>query len=265
MTRRDPAAILILLLPSLLLAGCNRPAAALRKAERCAGQGDLDAALAHYRRAAEAEDPAVAGPALVSAAELQRDVGADPAAAEELCEEAVSRLPRTEWAAACLRVVAELREERRDWWGAIDAYREFLAQNPGDPLGEQVRNRIALCYLALDDPGQALVEWTEQLERYPEGELAADALLGVARSHDLAGDCGLAVFVYRRVQVRFEGRPQAAEAMLGEAGCLEVQGDLDGAETLYRRCLESYPNPEVVEARLEQLRQARRIRNPPLH
>lgn len=264
MRSRDAAALLLLLTPLSLLTGCGRPAGALRKAERCAAEGRPGDALRHYQTAATADDPEVAGPALLAAAEIQRDVQGDPAAAEELCEEAISRLPRTEWAGACLQLVAGVREDRRDWWGAIDALREFLAENPGDPRGEEVRHRIALCYLALDDPQQAMIEWTEQLERFPEGDLAADALLGVARSHDLSGDSGLAAFVYRRVQVRFEGQPQAVGAMLGEAGCLEVQGDLDGAEVLYRRCLESYPNRGVVEARLEQLEEVRRIRNPPL-
>jgi len=246
------------------VAGCDRSPGALRRAERCLDQGRLEDALQYYQRAGEGDDADVAGKALLRAAELQRDLGDDPTAAEEACEEAISRFPKTEWAGACLLLVGDVRQQRRDWWGAVDAYREYLAQNPGDPAGEDVRHQIALCYLELDDPGQAQIEWTELLERYPDGERAADALLGVGRCHDLAGDCGLAVFVYRRVQVRFEGQPQAVEAMLGEAGCLEVQGDLDGAETLYRRCLESYPNPDVIRARLEELERSRKVRDPPV-
>jgi tetratricopeptide (TPR) repeat protein len=214
-----------------------------------------------YRAAGTSSDPEVGGVALLRAAEILR--AANPDEAETSCEEAVARFRASDPAATCLLLIADLRRDRLDWWGAIDAYRELLSQRSDDPGCADVRHEIARCYVELGDPGQALVEWTELLERYPDGPRAASALLGVAQCHDLAGDAGLAMTVYLRVRERFPDSPEAVEALVGEAGCLEMQGDLDGAEALYRQALANHPNQAMVQRRLELLQQSRAIRLPP--
>jgi len=254
--------VLIGLLPVLLCIGCDRHQRQLHRAERSQARGDAERALVLYERASASAEADVGGRALVATAELQWEAG-EALAAETRCEEAISRFPGTGAAADCLLKVADIRKVRSDWWGAIDAYREFLAQQPDAALGEDVLHEIARCYVELGDPDQALVEWTELLERHPEGARAADALLGVARCHDLAGDCGIALTVYRRVQARFPGTPQSAEAMVGEAGCLEVQGDLGQAQARYEAALAAHPNPDMVRKRLSELQESRKIREPP--
>jgi len=249
------------MLSLLIASGCNSPERQLQRGDRLWERGELDRAVEQYRGAGASSDPDVGGVALLRAAELQHSQ--DPTAAETSCEQVVSRFPSSDPAADCLLLIADLRRARQDWWGAIDAYREFLSQQADAPACEDVRHEIARCFVELGDPGQALVEWTELLERYPDGTRAAAALLGVARSHDLAGDTGLAMTVYQRVSERFPSSPEAVEAQVGEAGCLEVLGDLDGAEKLYLAAVEHHPNPGMVERRLELLRQSRSIRVPP--
>jgi len=247
----------------VLLGGCDRHERQLTRAERCSTRGEVDRALELYDRASESAAVDVGGRALLASAELLWDQG-DLVTAETRCEEAISRFPGTGAAADCLLKVADIRRVRSDWWGAIDAYREFLAQQPEATAGEDVQHEIALCYVELGDPDQALVEWTELLQRHPDGVRAADALLGVARCHDLAGDCGIAMTVYRRIQERFPETPQSADAIVGEAGCLEVLGDLDAAELRYRTAVTAHPNPEMVRKRLDALQQSREIREPPV-
>lgn len=243
-----------------IAAGCDSPERQLDRGDRLRDRGELARAVEQYRAAGTSSEPEVGGVALLRAAEVLH--AADTEDAETSCEEAVARFPASEPAAECLLLIADLRRDRLDWWGAIDAYRELLSQRPDDPGCGDVRHEIARCYVELGDPGQALVEWTELLERYPEGPRAAAALLGVARCHDLAGDAGLALTVYQRVRERFPDTPEAVEALVGEAGCLEMRGDLDGAEALYRQTLANHPNAAMVERRLELLQRSRTIRLP---
>jgi len=242
--------------------GCDSQQRQLRRGDKLLGQGDVDGAVEAYRAAAPSPEESVAAPALWALATVHRDRLDDEAIAEESCEELITRFPTAALGDDCLALMAGLREARQDWWGAIDIRRERLARQPEHPAGEEIRHHIARCYFHQGDPQQAIVEWTDQLERYPSGKLAADALLGVARSHDLAGDCGLAIGVYQRVYSRFQGSAQAASAIVGEAGCLEFQGDLDRAEALYTEALQLHPNPAAVQMRLDELRQARGIRDP---
>lgn len=253
--RAEPlAAILCVLL------GCVSPEAQLQRAQRAHSAGDDARALALYDQASRSEDAAVGGRALLEAARIHWP--GDGESAEALCETAVERFTGSDEAAQCLQLIIDVRRQRLDHWGAIDAMRELLAQRPGDPACEQVRHDLANTYIQLDDLGQALIEFTAQLEQFPDGALASAALLGVARCHDLAGDCGVAVEVYRRVSERFAGSPDAYEAMVGEGGCLEALGDLDAAERRYREALAHHPNPDVVRRRLDELTKARMHRNP---
>lgn len=256
-------AILAVVVPMTLSPGCDRHERQLERADRSRLEGDLEGALELYRKASVSEDGDIAGPALLAAAEIVRQQGGEDRRVEELCQEGTDRFPGTASAGTCLRLVAEACEARGDPWGAIDALRLFLEQRHDDPAAEEVRHRVAQLYLDLDDPAQARLEWNEQLEHHPEGRLAAAALLGVARSHDVAGDCALAIPAYRKVQSRHPTTPQAAEAMVGEAGCLEAADDLDAAERLYRRAQPLHPNPEMVLQRLDDLERSRWVRDPP--
>ncbi len=259
--KSDPHVAAILTVVLSIAAGCNSPERRLERGDRFRDRGETDLAVEQYRAAGASTDPEVGGVALLRAAEILRASNSDEA--ETSCEEAVARFPASEPAATCLLLIADLRRDRLDWWGAIDAYRELLSQRADDPGCADIRHEIARCYVELGDPGQALVEWTELLERYPDGPRAASALLGVARCHDLAGDAGLALTVYQRVRERFPDGAEAVEALVGEAGCMEMLGDLDGAEDLYRQALESHPNRAMVQRRLELLQQSRSIRLPP--
>jgi len=250
----------LLLGAALLLTGCDSHPRQLQRADKAMEQGDVERALELYGKAAVSDEAAVGGRALLAAADAHGS--ADPTAAESLCEEAIFRFVGSDEAAECLMRIAVIRRARSDWWGAIDAYRELLAQQPEHPDGEDILHEIARCYVELGDPAQALLEWTDMLERYPDGRRTASALLGVARCHDLAGDCGLAISVYRRVTERFPLTREGTEAMVGEAGCLEVLGELDAAEERYRAALESHPNLAMIELRLEELEKARAIRSP---
>jgi TolA-binding protein len=261
-TTRSERAWALLLIAALFTTGCDRGPGRLRRADRAVVRGDLARAVTLYRLAADSDDPDTARAALARSADLHRDRLDDPASAESICEELVSRYPGTDEAATCLQLMAEQRRSRQDWWGAIDAYRELLAQRPDDPSCEQTRHAIAQVYIQLGEPEQAMEEWTDLLELFPDSQRAADALLGVARCHDLLARCGMAIAVYRRVQERFAGSEQAADAMLGEAGCLETQGDLDGAEAVYRAALELHSSPDLVEVRLQHLARSRELRDP---
>lgn len=259
--RTDPPLAALLAVALLAACGCNSPERQLRRAERLWERGELDRAVDLYQRAGSSDDPDVGGVSLLRAAEVLQS--SDPASAETSCERAVARFPGSGPAGACLMLIAELRRERLDWFGAIDAYREFLSQQVDDGTPQDVLHEIARCYVELGEPEQALMEWTALLERYPDGRLAAAALLGVARCHDLSGDVGLALSVYQRVRERFPDQPEAVQALVGEAGCLESQGDLDGAEAAYRAALAEHPNPDMVQRRLDVLQRSRSIRVPP--
>lgn len=247
---------------AVVACGCDSQQKQLRRGDKLLGQGDISGAVQAYRAASPSTDESIAAPALWALATIHRDQLSEPTAAEESCEELITRFPAAVFSDDCLELMANLREARQDWWGAIDARREQLARQPDHLRGEDIRHRIARCYFHQGDPQQAIVEWTDQLELYPDGRLAADALLGVARSHDLAGDCGLAIGVYQRVNSRFDGSPQAAMAIVGEAGCVEFQGDLDRAEALYTEALVLHPNPAAIQMRLDELRLSRGIRDP---
>jgi tetratricopeptide (TPR) repeat protein len=146
--------------------------------------GQLDSALANYRRAALDESSPDAVPALDRAYLLEEHPGDGALRAfGELAFERwrggsmrALRLADSLWRALPLHSpyhaqaalqLAELRGEARDWNGALVPLAVVADSLPGDRLAPVARQRVGEALLAMGDERRALQQFEECLARYP--------------------------------------------------------------------------------------------------
>lgn len=98
---------------------------------------------------------------------------------------------------------------RREYQLALDESESFLAEYPGDPLGEEVIFIRGQCLMEQTSYADALKEFSTILQRYPRGKHVPGALLRMAVSYDAMGQTELAAGVVRRL---LKEHPNSEEA-----------------------------------------------------
>ena len=162
--------------------------------------------------------------------------------------------PDSEQARRAQRQVAEIYKNRlRDYGEAIVAYQKLLDGGVAD--GDRVHYEIADAYFRLNNFEQARIEFESLLKSWPESPLVPEVRYRIATVYALDGDLRGAEGAYRAIIRDWPNDPFALEARLGLAGVLEQQEQLKAALAILEDLRGIYPNPEVLERRLEQIRQ----------
>ncbi len=162
--------------------------------------------------------------------------------------------PDSEQARRAQRQVAEIYKNRlRDYGEAIVAYQKLLDGGVED--GDRVHYEIADAYFRLNNFEQARIEFESLLKNWPKSPLVPEVRYRIATVYALDGDLRGAEGAYRAMIRDWPTDPFALEARLGLAGVLEQEEQLKAALGILEDLRGIYPNPEVLERRLEQIRQ----------
>lgn len=160
------------------------------------------------------------------------------------------------WALRSQLLLGEIFEVRQgDCRQAIVEYQRFIGMNRGGEGNDEAQLAVARCSFAIGEYEQARAEYENLLERYPDSPLRQRALAGAAGAHSVTGRPGLAIRAYREVLAAGPDPVLAAEARFGIASALEESGDLAGALAELEAARDGYPNPGLVEERIERVRQ----------
>ncbi|OHB27776.1 MAG: hypothetical protein A2X84_10425 [Desulfuromonadaceae bacterium GWC2_58_13] len=152
-----------------------------------------------------------------------------------------------------LQQVAEIyKNQLRDYPRAIVAYQKLLDNGVGN--GDRVQYEVADSYFRLNNFEQARIEFESLLKNYPDSSLTAEVQYRVAVATSLEGDLKKASESFRLVSEKWPESSYAIEARFGLAGVLEEREELTSALEVLEKLRGVYPNPEVLEKRIIQVK-----------
>ncbi len=149
---------------------------------------------------------------------------------------------------------AEIYKYRlEDYDRALTAYQKLL--DSGDPGGENFQYEIADIYFRRNHFEQARIEFEHYLKQYPDSERLDEVLFRVASIHALEGTLKEAASIFQGLADQYPASPYYREALYGLAMVREERGELQAALDLLERLQKDYHRPEVLELRMDQIRQ----------
>jgi TolA-binding protein len=174
---------------------------------------------------------------------------ADASAAHELLAQKNSNhphyLPTTEF----LAEAAYAAEDK-------DLARRLFTQlaREGNPQQYAAKGLSGLAWLEFEgnDAAQSAAAFEKLLRDHPDSQLAAEAAMMQAKSHERLGSVDTAAAMYRLVLDKYASSEQAPVAMLALARLLDQQGRHPDAVALYERYVQMYPKAPDVDAALYQ-------------
>lgn len=238
------------------------------RAENARAAGDYANALSTYQKIID-RDPSA--PSAHRAYLLMGDVYLlgthNISQAQRVYEDLARRGKGSEEGFQARRRLAEMARNRRDFRQAIVEYQRLLQDYPGRDEAVDFQNAIADCYFTLSDFNQARLEYETVLTRFAKQaknrEILPRAAFQVAESYFMENSCREALSAYERLQKRFPKSAYDVRAQFGIANCEEEIGNHGKALKLYAEVLPRYPNPEVVQLKIKNLKQRMEKSLPP--
>jgi len=152
------------------------------------------------------------------------------------------------------RQIAEIYKYRlRDYAQAVVAYQKLL--DNGVPDGDRVQYELADTYFRLNNFEQARIEFESLLKTWPQSPLVPEVRYRIATAYVLEGDPRSAEEAFRGVIRDWPDNSFAIEARFGLAGILEQGEQLVKALQLLEALRGVYPNREILEKRIAQVKE----------
>jgi tol-pal system protein YbgF len=101
---------------------------------------------------------------------------------------------------------------RKEYQLALDESEAFLRDYPDDALGEDVLFIRGSCLMELQNYADAVKEFSNLVQAYPQGRRAPGALLRTAVAYDMLGDKEVAAGVVRRLLKEYPRSEEASAA-----------------------------------------------------
>jgi len=136
---------------------------------------------------------------------------------------------------------------------AISTYESIVATSKDKEEVLASRYKIGELYYEMGDMDQARVEWDLIVESDPKSTWAPSALYRKAGSYFVTGACEAAVPVYKVLYTTYPEDENSHFAKFRAANCLEMREKPSQALDLYEELKESYPDPEMIEQKMETL------------
>jgi len=111
------------------------------------------------------------------------------------------------------------------------------------PATEPTPERLhasAMANVRAREPGQAVLELTDLIARFPRHPLAAAAQLGIGEAYYQQGDCRQALVELGKVVEGYPGSAQVPDALLTIGLCRRSLGEPGGATAAWRRLVSEH-------------------------
>lgn len=152
------------------------------------------------------------------------------------------------------RQVADIYKNKlRDYPRALVVYQRLLERGLAD--SDRIQHEIADAYFRMNDFKQALLEYEALRSSYPDSPLQAEVRYRMGITLSLEGKGKEAEVVFREVLSLWPQSPFALESKFSLATVLEERDELAAAMKVLEELKGSYPNTELLNRRLTQLRQ----------
>lgn len=142
-----------------------------------------------------------------------------------------------------------------DYRQAIEEYKRLLEKYPDSPERDEFMFKMGKAYyLALDFP-KAIEVYRDILKKFPKSPLQSEVLYQIGTTFYTKGDVDLAIDAFKQVIAAFPSSQQAVFAQFGIGNCFEEKDRFDEALAIYTKILDKHPARQVVEAKIQRLKQ----------
>ncbi len=140
-----------------------------------------------------------------------------------------------------------------DYEKALLSYQELVNKFPNMTNVVEFELKVAKATLKLKrfEPARRIL--MRLYEQTPDGPMADQVLFQLMVSFFTEGGCEQTKKVLQTFYERHAQSPLMPEAKFYEANCLEEQGDIEAALEIYKKIRDQYPNPLVVEQKMNAL------------
>ena len=140
---------------------------------------------------------------------------------------------------------------------AIVELRKLIEKYPNHDGMDQYQYMLAQCFYKLRDFDQVRLEYLILIDSFPGSDLVPEVYYNIANTYFIEGGGKLekAIEYYQRVIDEYPESEFVHDSRFYIAAATEEVGDLDEAKRLYEELLPTYPNPRVVELRIEGIKE----------
>ena len=142
--------------------------------------------------------------------------------------------------------VRELRAAVEEAEKKADAAAAPLASGAATGLPPDKLYTSAMARLRADEHGQAIREFGELIDRFPQHALASNAQYWIGEAHYRQGEFGQALVAFQKVVVEQPQSAQVPEALLKVGLCQRALKDTAAARESWERVVKSYPNTSAA-------------------
>jgi tetratricopeptide (TPR) repeat protein len=143
---------------------------------------------------------------------------------------------------------------------AIGEYQKLIDYYPDSPLVLEAIINMGKCYFKRNNYYQAIVEFKKAKKRFPESPLKPQIDLEIASSFHLLGETKKAIDIYKKIIKKSTKNPLVVvQAKYNLASIYEEKDELDKALKLYKTIQFTYPNPAVINLKIDRVNYRRSV------
>jgi len=117
---------------------------------------------------------------------------------------------------------------------------------PGREVTAEKLYATAMASFRADEHGQAVIEFTELIDKFPKHTLAASAQYWIAEAYYRQRDFNQAVTEFQKVPDLYPQSPPVAEALLKLGMCYRALHDVPRAREMWEQVVKSHPRTEAA-------------------
>lgn len=210
---------------------------------------------AYLKFAQKYADHKKAAQAVYRAAKIQQDILLDIKQAHQNYSMLVDKFPVGNYTLLAQEEIAHIQKnifKRYDQ--AIIEYEKLLDIAPDYPNKYQVKKAMAECYSKLNQYEQADIEYMELLEHYPNQAQSQEIFFAIANNAYVGNMPKKAIDFYHKVLEQAPEDNKKGEALFNIAAAYEEMDNFAKAKSFYLQAKSFYPNPEIIDIRIQSLR-----------
>lgn len=225
-----------------------------KKAQQAISEQRFQEAINHYIDAAQAEREHERVPqVLLKVAELYQHSLGDLDQAHLAYKMVVDQFPTSFFAKKALKQDAAMMERHHRYQEALLSYQSLLEKFSQSIEAQDLRFKVALMALKLKKYGAAKGHLMELLEEDPQNPQADRWLYHLGETLFLSGDFPQALKTFELAQEKYPNSPLITEIKFSLANVAEALGQTQKALTLYQELRNLYPNPMIIEQKIQAL------------
>ncbi|MFO1462945.1 MAG: tetratricopeptide repeat protein [bacterium] len=164
-----------------------------------------------------------------------------------------ARFPKTPEARKAFEHEGEMYEKNENFQNALLAYQGIVDNFPDGPGLDQVRLSVAMMAVKLKKFEPARRSLMAIVDKNPDTPIADQVLYQLGNIFFMEGSSKEAVEVLRVASEKYKDSPLYTEMLFTMANAYEEMGQIENAMKVYKVIRYTYPNPRVVENKMEKL------------